>query len=198
MDSSAWPAPLAGQTILVAEEEASISFDIEAQLSKAGANVVTVQDQRQGLLAAIGDRLTAAVLADTLGDDSIDPICDCLASRSIPFLFFAGDSDKHAQKWAPAPIRSKPFDGRAFIDDLVRLLVTGGDTLDLDDTTRIDRIIFGAQSRLQRQEGIVAELTSGQHDLGNAEGLLRIMRESLELLQRHRGRLMAGAEKIRH
>jgi hypothetical protein len=110
----------------------------------------------------------------------------------------AGDSDKHAQKWAPAPIRSKAFDGRAFIEDLVRLLVTGGDTLDLDDTTRIDRIIFGAQSRLQRQEGIVAELTSGQHDLGNAEGLLRIMRESLELLQRHRGRLIAGAEKIRH
>src|SRR4249919_3357693 len=115
MDSSAWPAPLAGQTILVAEEEALISFDIEASLHEAGANVVTVQDQRQGLLAAIGDRLTAAVLADKLGDDPIDPICDCLARRSIPFLFLAGDSDKHAQKWAPAPIRSKPFDGRAFI-----------------------------------------------------------------------------------
>ena len=105
MDSSAWPAPLAGQTILVAEEEALISFDIEASLHEAGANVVTVQDQRQGLLAAIGDRLTAAVLADKLGDDPIDPICDCLARRSIPFLFLAGDSDKHAKKWAPAPIR---------------------------------------------------------------------------------------------
>ena len=198
MDSSAWPAPLAGQTILVAEDEALISFDIEALLNEAGANVVTVKDQRQGLLAAIGDRLTAAVLADKVGDDSIDPICDCLARRSIPFLFLTGDSDKHAQKWAPAPILSKPFDGRVLIDDVVRLLVTGGDTLDLDDTTRIDLIIFGAQTRLQRQEGIVGELTSGQHDLRNAEGLLRIMRESLELLQRHRGRLMAGAEEVRH
>ena len=141
-----------------------------------------MQDQRQGLLAAIGDRLTAAVLADKLGDDFIDPICDCLARRSIPFLFLAGDSDKHAQKWAPAPIRSKAFDGRAFIEDLVRLLVTGGDTLDLDDTTRIDRIIFGAQSRLQRQEGIVAELTSGQHDLGNAVRRSGIETASCELL----------------
>jgi DNA-binding response OmpR family regulator len=198
MDSSAWPAPLAGQTILVAEEEASVSFNIEAQLIEAGANVVTVKDQRQGLLAAIGDRLTAAVLGDKLGDDPIDPICDCLASRSIPFLFLTGDSDKHAQKWAPAPIVSKPFDGRVLIDDLVRLLVTGGEMLDLDDTTRIDRIIFGAQTRLQRQEDIVGELTCAQHNLRNADGLLRIMRESLELLQRHRGRLMAGAEEIRH
>ena len=84
MDSSAWPAPLAGQTILVAEEEASISFNIEAQLIEAGANVVTVKDQRQGLLAAIGDRLTAAVLADKLGDDPLDPICDCLAQSLYP------------------------------------------------------------------------------------------------------------------
>ena len=137
MDSSAWPAPLAGQTILVAADEALISFDIEALLSEAGASVVTVEDQRQGLLAAIGDRLTAAVLGDKLGGDSIDPIRDCLARRSIPFLLTAV-SGKHVAEGAAAPILTQPFDGRALIDDLVRLLVTGGDVLDLDDTTHID------------------------------------------------------------
>ena len=190
MDSSAWPAPLAGQTILVAEDEALISFDIKTLLSDAGASVVTVEDQRQGLLAAIGDRLTAAVLGDKLGHDSIDPIRDCLAQRSIPFLSTA-NSANHVQNWAP-------FDRRELVDDLVRLLVTGGDVLDLDDTTRIDLIIIGAQTRLQRQERIVEELTCVQEDLRNADSLLRIMRESLELLQTHRRRLTATAGETVH
>src|SRR4029079_2727353 len=158
MDSSAWPAPLAGQTILVAEEEVSFSFDIEARLIEAGANVVVLKDQRLGLLAAIGDRLTAAVLGDKLGDDSIDPICDCLANRSIPFLFLTGDSGKNVRKLAAAPIPSQPFDGRVLIDYVGWLLVTGGGALDLDDTNHIDLIIFGAQTRLQRQERVVEEL----------------------------------------
>jgi len=196
MDSSAWPASLAGQTILVAEDEALISFDIEALLSEAGANVVTVEDQRQGLLTAIGDRLTAAVLGAKLGDDSIDPICDCLADRSIPFLFLTGDSGKNVRKLTAAPIRSRPFDGRVLIDDLVWLLVTGGGALDLDDTNHIDLIIFGAQTRLQRQERIVEELKRERRDLRDANELLRIMRESLQLLQRHRRRLRADADEI--
>ena len=190
MDSSGWPAPLAGQTILVAEDEALLSLDIETLLSDAGANVVTVEDQRQGLLAAISDRLTAAVLGDKLGDDSIGPILDCLARRSIPFLLTVGNGN-HVQNWAP-------FDRRDLVDDLVRLLVTGGDVLDLDDTTRIDLIIIGAQTRLQRQERIVEELTCGQEGLRNADSLLQIMRESLELLQTHRRRLTATAGETVH
>ncbi|MEI9900869.1 MAG: hypothetical protein WDN31_12870 [Hyphomicrobium sp.] len=40
MDSTAWLAPLAGQTILVVEDEALISLDIEATLLEAGAEVI--------------------------------------------------------------------------------------------------------------------------------------------------------------
>ena len=80
------------------------------------------------------------------------------------------------------------------VDDIVRLLVTGGDALDLDNTTRIDLIIFGAQTRLERQERIVEELTRGQQDLRNADALLRTMRGSLELLLTHRRRLTGQDE----
>ena len=100
----------------------------------------------------MSDRLTAAVLDTKLGDESVDPICDCLSRHSIPFIFLTADSGSEGQKWAAAPILSKPLDGPLLISHLVRLLVTGGDTLDLDDTTRIDLIIFGAETRLQRQE----------------------------------------------
>ena len=197
MDSSGWPAPLAGQTILVGEYDALISFDIESVLTEAGATVVTATDQRQGLLGALSDRLTAAVLDTTLGDESVDPICDYLSRHSIPFIFLTADSGSERRKWASAPILSKPIDGPLLISHLVRVLVTGGDALDLDDTTRIDLIIFGAETRLQRQERIVAGLAPVDRDLRNAERLLRIMRESLELLQTHRRRLTAtGGETV--
>ena len=78
----------------------------------------------------------------------------------------------------------------------MRVLVTGGDALDLDDTTRIDLIIFGAEARLQRQERIVAGLAPGE--IRNAVQLLRIMRESLELLQTHRRRLTARGGETLH
>ena len=196
MDSSGWPAPLAGQTILVAEDDALISFDIESLLIDAGANVLTAKDQRQGLIAALSNRLTAAVLDTKLGDESVDPVCDCLSRHSIPFIFLTADSGSE-QKWAGAPILSKPIDGPLLVSHLVRVLVTGGDALDLDDTTRIDLIIFGAEARLQRQEGIVAALAPVERDLRNAERLQQIMRESLELLQAHRRRLTAtGGETV--
>ena len=188
MENSAWPAPLAGQTILVAEYEAPISSNISVLLSEAGASVVSVKDQGQAILAAIGDRLTAAVLCNDVGEDSNSSIGDCLARRSIPFLSAAcGKIDQTTNL-------PKPFDGAMLVDDIVRLLVTGGDALDLDNTTRIDLIIFGAQMRLERQEGIVEELTRGQQDLRNADALLRTMRGSLELLLTHRKRLMGQDE----
>ena len=194
MDSSAWPAPLAGQTILVAEDDALISFDIDALLTEAGARVLTASDQREAMLASTNDDPTAAVLDIRLGVGSIDPTCECLARRSIPFLFLTGDSGKDVQKWAPAPILSKPFDGRVLIERLISVLVTGGDFLDLADTTRIDPIIFGAQARLLRQGRIVRELTRDHVDYRSADGLHRIMLESVALLQAHRRKLLGGKE----
>lgn len=198
MDRSAWLAPLAGQTILVVEDEAFISLDIETMLKEAGANVVTARDQRVGLLAADGAKLTAAVLDVRLGPDSVDPICERLARRCVPFLFLTGDSGSAVQKWAPAPILSKPFDGRVLIGGLVGLLVTGGDKLDLADEARIDFITFRAEIRLARQEGLVGDLTRREQDPRSADGLLRIMRESLDLLHVHRQRLAIGAGEVRH
>jgi CheY-like chemotaxis protein len=146
MDRSAWLAPLAGQTILVVEDEAFISLDIETMLKEAGANVVTARDQRVGLLAADGANLTAAVLDVRLGPDSVDPICERLARRCVPFLFLTGDS------------------GLA----------------------------------VQRQESLVGDLTRREQDPRSADGLLRIMRESLDLLHVHRQRLAIGVGEVRH
>ena len=196
MDNSPWLAPLAGQTILVAVDEAHICFDIETLLKEAGANVVAALDQRGGLLAAAASDLTAGVLGVKLGQQSVDPICESLDRRCVPILFFTGDRGADAQKWAPAPILSKPFDPKVLIDGLVRLLVTGGDTL--ADETRVDRVIFRAAIRLARQKRLVGDLAQRHQDPRAADSLLRIMRESLELLQAHRRRLISHADETMH
>ena len=64
-----------------------------------------------------------------------------------------------------------------------RLLVTGGDTL--ANESHMDRVVFRAAIRLARQERLIGDLAQ-QQDPRAAGSLLRIMRESLELLQAHR------------
>ena len=197
MDSSAWPAPLAGQTILVIEDDPLISLDVETTLLEAGAYVLTASDQQSGLAAASDTRLTVAVLDVRLGRDSVDPICEILDGRWVPFLFLTGDSGSAVQKWEPAPMLSKPFDARDLIDGVVRVLVTGRDALNLADKPRIDLTIFRAQIRLARQERLAEGLARREQDTHAANGLLRIMRESVELLQAHR-RTLTGADEVRH
>jgi hypothetical protein len=84
------------------------------------------------------------------------------------------------------------------IGGLVGLLVTGGDKLDLADKARIDFITFRAEIRLARQESLVGELARREQDPRSADGLLRIMRESLDLLHVHRQRLAIGVGEVRH
>jgi DNA-binding response OmpR family regulator len=179
----------------VAEDEALISFDIETLLKEAGANVVAAIDQRDRLLAAAVRDLTAGVLDVKLGQQSIDPICESLDRRCVPFLFLTEDSGTDAQKWASAPILSKAFDPQVLIDSLVRLLVTGGDTL--ANESHMDRVVFRAAIRLARQERLIGDLAQ-QQDPRAAGSLLRIMRESLELLQAHRLRLIPHADETMH
>ena len=197
MDSFGWPAPLAGQTILIVEDDPFISLDVETILLEAGAHVLKAEDQHSGLGAASDTRLTVAVLDVRLGRDSVDPICEHLDGRWVPFLFLTGDSGSAVHKWAPAPVLSKPFDTQALIDGVVRVLVTGRDALDLTDQARIDLIIFRAQIRLARQERITGDLMRRDQDCHSANGLLRIMRESVDLLQAHRHSL-PEADEVRH
>ena len=194
MDSSVWPAPLAGQTILVVEDDRLISLDVKTTFREAGAHVLTAGDQQSGLAAASDTRLTVAVLDVRLGVASVDPICELLDGRWVPFLFLTGDSGAAAERWAPAPVLSKPFDARVLIDGVVRALVTGRDALDLADKTRIDLIVFRAQIRLARQERLADDLARRGRDTQAANALLRIMRGSVELLQAHRYTLTPPAE----
>jgi CheY-like chemotaxis protein len=197
MDSTAWAAPLAGQTILVVEDDAFISLNTGTTLVEAGAVVIRATDQLSGLAAAGDDRLTAAVLDVRLGKDPVDPICAALDGRWVPFLFLTAYTGASVEKWSPAPILPKPVVGQALIDGVVNILVTGRDAIDLTNKARLDRIILRAQIRLARQERCAGQLAGKGQDTRSANSLLRIMGESVILLQAHRHTLSED-DAVRH
>jgi DNA-binding response OmpR family regulator len=198
MDSTAWLAPLAGQTILVVDDETLISPNLEATLLQAGAEVLVAGDQGSGLAAAADIRLTACVLAVHLGKNSIDPICEALDKRWVPFLFLTADSGSAVERWSPAPILPKAFVPRVLIDAILGILVTGRDAIGLGDKARIDVIIFRAQSRLARQVRCAEEVARRGQDSKSANALLSIMRESVALLLAHRVTLADDDDEIKH
>jgi len=83
------------------------------------------------------------------------------------------------------------------IDGVVKILVTGRDAIDLTNTARLDLIILRAQIRLARQERSAGQLAGKGQDTRSANSLLRIMGESVVLLQAHRHTL-TEADDVRH
>ena len=87
-------APLHGRTILIVEDEPFIALDMEATLSSAGAQVISVLPLEEAFEAAQNADISAAVLDVNLGDEGdCAPLCEVLARRQVPFIFHTGYVD---------------------------------------------------------------------------------------------------------
>jgi DNA-binding response OmpR family regulator len=79
--------------LLVVEDEALISMDLEYMLEDLGHRVVGVgatNSQALGLLERLGEQVDAAVLDVNLGGTSSVPVAEALRARSIPFIVASG------------------------------------------------------------------------------------------------------------
>jgi DNA-binding NtrC family response regulator len=81
---------LAGRLILVAEDEALISMEIEASFTGAGARVRVRRTVGGAMLVAEDADLVAAVVNHVLEDGETSPVCARLTERGIPFVLFSG------------------------------------------------------------------------------------------------------------
>lgn len=122
MAQFASPTALLGQTILVAEDEPLIAFDVEQSLRRSGADAAIAATLSEALLAAERPDLTCAVLDIKLGQQIIDPVCIRLTARGIPFLFTSGLPSPDDETWKHIPVLAKPVDAMALISAVVSLL----------------------------------------------------------------------------
>ena len=83
---------LAGRLILIAEDEALISMEIENSFKAAGARVRLCTTVEGSMVVAEDADLAAAVVNHVLYDGEAAPICQRLTERGIPFVLFSGYS----------------------------------------------------------------------------------------------------------
>ena len=81
---------LAGRLILIAEDEALISMEIESTFKAAGARVRICTTVADAMAVAADADLVAAVVNHVLEDGETSPVCARLTERGIPFVLFSG------------------------------------------------------------------------------------------------------------
>ena len=101
---------LAGQTILVVEDEALVGLDIADAIREAGAHVILSHNVRDALTKVAAADVAAAVLDINLAGEDCSPVCLQLAARGIPFLFHTAYTTPVPAlvRWPNAPVVRKP------------------------------------------------------------------------------------------
>ena len=97
--------------VLVVEDEAYTSLDIEGELGAHGISVIGPARSRDEALALIGrETIDAAVLDFQLSGGHSIAVADALAERGIPFMFLTG----HSEAVLPARHKTRPFYTKPF------------------------------------------------------------------------------------
>jgi DNA-binding response OmpR family regulator len=114
-------AVLAGELILVLEDEPLIALDIIDSLRNAGASVLSAHCLRDALPLAEHPDITAAILDFGLSDGDAGVVCGRLNARNIPFILYSGY--QHVNDACHRGIHiSKPAGSGEIVATLARLL----------------------------------------------------------------------------
>jgi CheY-like chemotaxis protein len=111
---------LIGRRILIVEDDPFIALALEDTLREHGLVVVAVARKLKEALDLVGEETIDLALLDVnIGEETIDPVADLLATRKCPFVFTtgygrAGLPENHAGRM----IVEKPF----YIEEILTAL----------------------------------------------------------------------------
>lgn len=106
------PKGLAGQRILIVEDDYFIAFDLVTTLEAAGVRVVgPAASLSEALdLVAQGDRLDGAILDINLQGEMVYPLVDVLKARDVAVVFASGYGRHDIPiRYTDVPLCEKPI-----------------------------------------------------------------------------------------
>jgi PAS domain S-box-containing protein len=120
--AAARPFGIAGNQVLVVEDEALVAMALRESLSELGYAVVgPFSRMSEAILALRGSRVDAAVLDVNLGGEVVYPLADVLAADRVPFVFVTGyGAEEIERRFASVPVLQKPIEPDALQSVFVR------------------------------------------------------------------------------
>ena len=115
---------LAGQTILVVEDEYFLADDVATALHHMGAEVLGPLSDLQEAIKAVSDHdLAGAALDVNVRGQAVYPLAKELQARGIPFLFMTGYGQEAILPEYRDVLRyEKPFDAKILACELAALV----------------------------------------------------------------------------
>jgi DNA-binding response OmpR family regulator len=115
-------ANLAGQTILVVEEQALVALDLQTALEAAGAEVMVARNATEALARINEFDCTAAVVDWRPGSDDHRLVARALKQEQVRFLFYATHPPEDVTTVRGAPIFLKPGRPEEIVQALALLI----------------------------------------------------------------------------
>ena len=113
---------IAGNQILVVEDEALVAMSLCQSLDELGFEVIGPFSRIADAIVALKNhRVDAAVLDVNLGGELVYPLAEALAADQVPFIFVTGyGTDEIEQRFARTPVLQKPIERDALRTILAR------------------------------------------------------------------------------
>jgi DNA-binding NtrC family response regulator len=113
---------LIGRSILLVEEKISDALDLQDSFTDAGARVVTAYRLERAMQLADRTSLSAAVIDLSQGTEHANALCQHLAKRKVPFVFYCDRMPPELGEWVDAPMISKPSHVNVIVEAVASLL----------------------------------------------------------------------------
>jgi CheY-like chemotaxis protein len=117
-------ASLARKSILIVEDEPLVALQVHMALSTAGASIMSAASVQEAVRLIGYADIAAAIVDVQLGHEDAGRVCDLLARRRIPFVFYTGQAGAPPvlARWPDVQVLKKPALEHEIVSALISVL----------------------------------------------------------------------------